>query len=174
MTIFSLLFQGLIAFILGLSFLIGIVVMIIGFWKNPINKNQIIKGFSLFVFPLLIFIYYSIKPSLLYEVTEDNILGTYKVSESSTIDVNSLEKVRLKINSDGGFYLNQKIPNVTICQKGKFEFSQEIEDENALSFYCGNVISVQGIKRNFTNFEIEFMIGDPDNNEAIYFEKIEK
>ncbi len=115
MTIFSLLFQGFIVLILAISFFIGIVMMINGFWKNPMNKNRILKGFSLFIFPLLIFIYYSIKPSLLYEVTDE---------------------------------------------------------ENALSFYCENVINVQGIKRNFTNFELEFMIGDSDSNEVVYLEKI--
>lgn len=172
MTIFSLLFQGLIIIILAISFLIGIILIVIGFWRSPMNKNQILKGFSLFIFPLLIFIYYSIKPLLLYEVTDKNIVGTYKVSESSTVDVSHLEKVRLKISSDGTFYLNENIPNVKICPQGKFEYSSEIEDINALSFYCGNVINVQGIKRNFTNFEIEFFIGDPDNNEVIYFEKV--
>ena len=172
MTIFSLLFQGFIVLILAISFFIGIVMMINGFWKNPMNKNRILKGFSLFIFPLLIFIYYSIKPSLLYEVTDENIVGTYKVSESSTVDVSHLEKVRLKINPDGTFYLNEKIPKVNICQQGKLEYSSEIEEENALSFYCENVINVQGIKRNFTNFELEFMIGDPDSNEVVYLEKI--
>lgn len=146
--------------------------IIVGFWKNPMNKKQLLKGFSLFIFPLLIFIYFSIKPSLLYEVTDGNIVGTYKVSKSSTINSSDLEKIRLTIDSKGNFYLNDRIPKVNICHKGKFEFSPEIEDENALSFYCGNRISVQGIKRNFTNFEIEFMIGDPDSNETIYFEKI--
>ena len=172
MTIFSLLLQGVLILILGLSFLIGIVIMIIGFWKTPMNKKQILKGFSLFIFPLLIFIYYSIKPLLLYEVEEKEIVGVYKVSKSSTVDVSNLEKVRLKINPDGTFYLNEKIPEINICQQGKFEYSLEIEDENALSFYCENGIIVEGIKRNFTNFELEFMIGDPDSNEVIYLEKI--
>lgn len=143
--------------------------MIIGFWKNPMNKKQLLKGFYLLIFPLLIFIYYSIKPSLLYEVTDGNIVGTYKVSKSSTIDVSDLEKIRLRLDSKGNFYLNDRIPKVNICQKGKFEFSPEIEEINAMSFSCGDTISVQGIKRNFTNFEIEFMIGDPDSNETIYF-----
>ena len=172
MALFSLLLKGVLILILGLSFIIGIVIMIIGFWKTPMNKQKIIKGFSLFIFPLLIFIYYSIKPSLLYEVTDENIIGTYKVSKSSTVDVSNLEKVRLKINPDGTFYLNEKIPKVNICQKGKVEYSSDIEEENALSFYCENGIIVEGIKRNFTNFELEFMIGDPDSNEVIYLEKI--
>lgn len=172
MTIFPLLFQFFIIIILGLSFLIGITMMIIGFWKNPMNKKQLLKGFSLFIFPLLIFIYYSIKPSLLYEVTDENIVGTYKFSKSSTIDVSDLEKIRLTIDSKGSFYLNDRIPKVNICQKGEFDFSPEIEEINALSFSCGNTISVQGIKRNFTNFEIELIIGDPDNNQVIYLEKV--
>lgn len=119
MTIFSLLFQGLIIIILAISFLIGIILMVISFWRSPMNKNQILKGFSLFIFPLLIFIYYSIKPLLLYEVTDKNIVGTYKVSESSTVDVSHLEKVRLKMSSDGTFYLNENIPNVKILSTRK-------------------------------------------------------
>ena len=47
MTIFLLLFQFFIIIILGLSFLIGITMMIIGFWKNPMNKKQLLKGFYL-------------------------------------------------------------------------------------------------------------------------------
>ncbi|MEG1199867.1 MAG: hypothetical protein RSD53_10775 [Algoriella sp.] len=107
MALFSLLLKGVLILILGLSFIIGIVIMIIGFWKTPMNKQKIIKGFSLFIFPLLIFIYYSIKPSLLYEVTDENIIGTYKVSKSSSVVVSNLEKVRVKINPTGSFYLKE-------------------------------------------------------------------
>lgn len=83
MTILSFLFQGFLILILCVSFLIGIVLMIITIWKNPINKTNLLKGFALFIFPLLIFIYYSIKSSLLYEIDDREITGIYKISSSS-------------------------------------------------------------------------------------------
>ena len=80
--------------------------------------------------------------------------------------------MRLVLHKNGIFVLNKPIPNVNICNNGMYDFEPELE-ENALAFHCDNVINVQGIKRNYSNFELELRFGDPDENRYYYLEKID-
>ena len=108
-----------------------------------------------------------------YEKPNNNdIIGAYKISKitSSQIDKNNINKYFLTLHENGEFEMT-KIPILNICEKGKYELDYNYEF-NELTFQCGNQFSTAHIDTNVNNYEIEFIIGDPDSGESIYFEKI--
>ncbi|MFH6944947.1 hypothetical protein [Flavobacterium sp. FlaQc-50] len=161
---------SLILFIIGLGFFPGLFFLL---KKNTRRKGLIlIKTSSIIVIAFLLFGLFSglftSKPK-----TKD-LVGKYHIVKVTrlNIDKNTYDKYKLQLYENGTFKLTTT-PSIDICQNGKYEVDYEFE-YNELSLECPNLFTSAHIDRGLGNYRIEFIIGDPDSGESIYFEKIEK
>ena len=159
--------------ILGVTFTIGIILFIIGkFKKNDFNKISKI-GLKTLLIPIvivsLIILYGFVWDVFSAKPNKQDLVGKYKMSNSSFLDI-CKENYKLELFKNGTFSIS-KTPNINICKNGKYDVDYEFEG-NEISFKCGNSYHMASINRGFGNYKIEFIIGDPDSGESIYFEKI--
>ncbi len=158
---------------LGITFTIGVILFIVGKFKKEDFKMSK-RGLKITLIPIviisIIFIYgfiwevFSVKPN------KQDLVGKYKMSNSSFLDIGK-ENYKLELFKNGTFSIS-KTPSIDLCENGKYNVDYEYEG-NEISFECGNSSHMASINRGFENYKIEFIIGDPDSGESIYFEKIE-
>jgi hypothetical protein len=80
-----------------------------------------------------------------------------------------LKGYTLKFEPSGTYELTP-IPEIEICEKGKYEVDCQY-DYNELLFKCNHSGSTAHIDRGFRSYGIAFIYDDPDLGESIYFEK---
>ena len=110
--------------------------------------------------------------SLTYEKpTQLDLVGKYHISKvtAQSPEKSNNGKFRLEFKRDGTFELTP-LPGVEICDKGKYSVGYSFDD-NEISFMCSGFITTAHIDRHYNYYRIEFIIGDPDSGESIYFEK---
>ena len=160
-------------FILGITFTIGVILFIIGkFKKNDFNKISK-TGLKILLIPIVI-ISFIIIYGFIWELfsekpNKQDLVGKYKMTNSSFLDIGK-ENYKLELFINGTFSIS-KTPRIDLCENGKYDVDYEYEG-NEISFECGNSSQMASINRGFGNYKIEFIIGDPDSGESIYFEKI--
>jgi hypothetical protein len=115
----------------------------------------------------LIFRIFAAKPN------QKDLVGVYHIVETTNIDfdVKTYNQYRLEFNSDSSFILSDT-PYLELCDSGKYEVDYTFDgNEINLNCYNDNVFRCAHIDRHFGSYRIEFVIGDPDSGESIYFKK---
>jgi len=155
---------------MGLTFLVGLAFLL--------NNNTRKKGILLVGIPSSIVIVcylFSLFSELFTSKPQSkDLVGTYHIVKVTQLDFdkNTYDKYKLQFFENGTFKLTTT-PSIDICQSGKYDVDYEFE-YNELSFKCEKTVTTAHIDRGFGNYRIEFVIGDPDSGESIYFEKAEK
>ncbi len=160
---------------LGVLFIIGIILFIIGKFKKNDDNITSKTGLKIILIPIIIItsivVYGFIREVFTSKPDKKDLVGRYKMSNSSFIDIGK-ENYKLEFFENGNFTIS-KTPNIDLCENGEYDVDYKFVD-NEVSFKCGNGYSTARIDREFGNYKIEFIIGDPDSGESIYFEKVEK
>lgn len=164
----------LLIFLLGGLFILGLIILVIGLLKK--NKRNtttkagiIILGIPLFIF-LIAFIYDFAHENFTKKPDKKDLVGVYFISETSgLIPKSSYKSYRLEFKNDGTFYLTST-PHINICENGKYGIAWQ-DEMNELSIQCEKGFTTAHIDRSFSGFRIEFIIGDPDSGQSIYFTK---
>ena len=106
----------------------------------------------------------------MFKPTEKELVGIYEIVDVNNLDINrgSYNKYKLEFKSNGTFTL-KPTPYIEVCESGMYEVDYYFDD-NELAFRCGGFIMAH-IDAGFGNYRIEFVIGDPDNGESIFFGK---
>lgn len=162
---------------MGLTFLVGLILLIIGKLKRDKNNNLIKSGLifagiptSIAVLLLLMNLFseiFSSKPN------EKDLVGKYHIVEVTNLDFdkNTYDNYNLQFYKNGQFTLTPT-PYIDVCENGKYDVDYS-SSYNELSLQCENDFTSAHINRGFGNHQIEFVIGDPDSGESIFFEKVE-
>ena len=166
----------LITFFIGFTFFVGLILVIIGRLKKDKNNKLTKVGLILLGIPTSIIILFLLL-SLVGEIfsskpDEEDLVGTYHIVKVTQVnfDKNIYSKVKLQFYKGGRFTLTPT-PNIDICESGKYKVDYKW-DYNELSLECpASGFTSAHIDRGFGSFRIEFIIGDPDSGESIYFEK---
>jgi hypothetical protein len=164
---------------LFLQVLFFIIIFIIGVIKVVINfsrKKKISKiGLAFIAVPMLIsaylFIYNIISNDFFVKPTKSELVGRYHLVDATVkdFDKSSYKKYLLVLNEDNTFTLTTT-PYIDICENGKYEFDYS-NYYNEIFFKCNQSGYPAHIDRHLNYFRIEFIIGDPDTGESIFFEK---
>ena len=102
--------------------------------------------------------------------TDKELVGIYHITDASgLIPSNHYFSYRLEFRNDGTFHLSPT-PNINVCETGKYSVDWQF-NFNELSFLCDKGFTPAHIDRSFSGFRIEFIIGDPDSGESIFFSK---
>jgi hypothetical protein len=103
--------------------------------------------------------------------TKVELVGTYHISKGTVegLDPSTYHQYRLEFKKDGTFELTS-LQKVDVCSNGKYALDYD-DRFNELTFYCGKSSTSAHIDRHLGFYRIEFIIGDPDSGESIYFEK---
>jgi len=143
---------------------------------NFFQKNAILKIVLILIgIPIsaiiCICIYEGITGLTFAKPTQLELVGKYHISQATVrnLSASTFNKYKLEFNRDSTFELTPT-PNIDICDKGKYEVDYQF-DYNEISFRCNNGIMPAHIDRHYGYYRIEFIIGDPDSGESIYFEK---
>jgi hypothetical protein len=155
--------------IMGLAFLVGLALLLN---NNTRKKGILLAGIpSSIVIICLLFSWFS--EQFTSKPQTKDLVGTYHIVKVTQLnfDKNTYEKYKLQFFENGTFKLTPT-PSIDVCQSGKYKVDYEFE-YNELSLKCPNLYTSAHIDRGFGNYRIEFVIGDPDSGESIYFEKIE-
>ena len=170
LSIFFLLLIILFAIILFL----GVVFLVVGFLKKDVKNSLIKLGLKFISFPIGIVLIY-----LLYEFSrehftvkpsERDLVGVYHITQADGLIPKEIySSFKLEFKTDGTFYLTP-VPNINICESGKFSVDWQFS-LNELSFQCDKGFTPAHIDRGFTGYRIEFIVGDPDEGQGIYFSK---
>ena len=170
----------LLILVLGITFLIGVIFIIIGGLK--INRDTkvglILAGITPAAFVLydlyqLLFGIFASQPS------QKDLVGIYQVTKVTERDANiaSYNHCILELKSDSTFTLTGNLGNITLaCSKGKYMVNYE-SDENTLRLTCGKEFDVFHIDREIGFYRIELIMGDGYDgysSTGIYFEKIKQ
>jgi len=166
----------LIMFLMSLTFFVGLILFIFGRLKKDKNNKLTKVGLILLGIPTSIIILFLLL-SLISEIfsskpDEEDLVGTYHIVKVTQVnfDKNIYSKVKLQFYKGGRFTLTPT-PNIDICESGKYKVDYKW-DYNELSLECpASGFTSAHIDRGFGSFRIEFIIGDPDSGESIYFEK---
>jgi len=172
----SLLFIVII-FLMVLTFLAGIVIFIIGRLTKDQNNQLSIAGLIIAGIPTSIVVLFLLL-GLVGEIfstkpDEEDLIGTYHIVKVTNLDFdkNSYNKYKLQFTENGRFTLTPT-PYIEVCESGKYQVDYKFA-YNELSFECPTVgFTTAHIDRGFGNYKIEFIIGDPDSRQSIYFEKV--
>jgi len=174
------LYRSIIAFgILSLIiiFIIGLILFLIGRLKK-VKKNGftrtgiIMAGIPTGIYSLILLMnlfgeVFSTKPD------KEDLVGKYKIVEVSGSYINDLDfdLYILEFYQDGTFTLNET-PYINICTNGEYDVNYSF-DGNELSMKCPNMTYHKHIERGLDFYRIEFIFGDPDSGDSIFFQKIE-
>lgn len=103
--------------------------------------------------------------------TQSDLVGKYHISKATVrnFSASAFNKYKLEFKRDSTFELTPT-PNIDVCDSGKYEVDYQFE-YNEISFRCNNTVTPAHIDRHFGYYRIEFIVGDPDSGESIYFEK---
>ena len=148
----------------------------LNFKGNFFRKNPIIKIVTILVSvpvgAVICACIYQEFSSLTYDKpTQLELVGKYHVSKVTVgnFDGSTFNKFKLEFKRDSTFELTPT-PNIDVCNKGKYSVDYQF-DYNEISFTCNNTITSAHIDRHYGYYRIEFIIGDPDSGESIYFER---
>jgi hypothetical protein len=147
-------------FTLCLTLIIGIILLAIGKFKQRDKLSNL--GLKILLIPIIVVV------ALFIYAIGFEILTTKPNLEELAGKYVSSENYKLKLLSNGNFEMDN-IPEIDLCENGKFRFDEE-DDE--IWFNCDSISSSAKIDRRIGNYKIEFIIGDPDSGESVYFEKI--
>jgi hypothetical protein len=105
-----------------------------------------------------------------HDPSSEEFFGEYEIVDASNlnIDKSSYDQYKLILNSDSTFKLT-KTPYIDLCESGTYEVDYA-NDYNEIAFKCGGYYMAH-IDKGFKDHRIEFVIGDPDSRESIYFGK---
>jgi hypothetical protein len=103
--------------------------------------------------------------------TQLELVGKYHISEATVrnFDKSTFNKFKLEFKRDSTFELTPT-PNIEVCSKGKYKVDYQFY-YNEISLECENMGKSAHIDRHYGYYRIEFIIGDPDSGESIFFEK---
>ena len=106
-----------------------------------------------------------------YKPSWTELIGEYQITEVTKrgFDKSTFNSYKLVFKSDSTFTLTPT-PFIDMCDSGKYELDYS-EKYNELSYRCGMGYYSGHIERRFGDFRIEFIIGDPDSGESIFFKK---
>ena len=156
-------------------FIVGGSMTLVGFisktQKYFIKKGLIICSIAigLVVIPL---VFTSIFNSFKYKPTSIDLVGEYQITEVTNLDFDkaTYNQYKLVLKSDSTFTLTPT-PNIEVCESGTYELDYSNEG-NELSYRCGKGNVAGQIDKRFKDFRIEFIVGDPDSRQSIFFGKI--
>ncbi len=139
------------------------------------SKKKIGKKLMLFPFGVILICIFSIfiYQKISFKPNKNDIIGKYEISEASNvgIDKNEFKNYNLELKKNGEFQISN-IPNLYICENGTYKF-HNTENESEINFDGCNANNSANIVSSLNSFKIEFIIGDPDSGESIYFKKTE-
>jgi hypothetical protein len=164
----------LIFVLLAVTLIVGLIILRIAQLKKdkeyPTKKTgQILISIPLTVFAIYI-LYYLAHNNFTEKPTDKDLVGTYHIVDASgLIPSNLYNSYSLEFKEDSTFVLT-RIPNVNVCENGQYSVDWEL-DYNEISFQCGKGFTTAHIDRGFSRFKIEFIIGDPDSGQSIFFSK---
>jgi heme/copper-type cytochrome/quinol oxidase subunit 2 len=156
------------------AFIIGVVILFVGHLKKDKKNSTIKTGLIITAIPLavlaILFLYDFARDKSTKKPSDKDLIGIYHISEASGQIPKALySSYRLEFKNDGTFYLSPT-PKISVCENGKFTVDWQF-DYNELSFQCDKAFTLAHIDRGFSGFKIEFIIGDPDSGESIFFSK---
>ena len=163
-------------YLLGLTFIIGLILFIIGQLKkdkkNKIRKTGLIIGSIPIGCIILLLVFNLINEIFTSKPNKETLVGIYQIVKVTQLDIDkdTYDQYVLKLNKGNTFTLTPT-PYIDICISGEYKVNYKMY-YNELSLWCPSVISSVHIDRNFGDFQIEFVIGDPDSGQSIFFEKI--
>jgi len=156
----------------SIIYIIGVAIIII----NSSRKKKISKiGLIFIASPIVIgayfFIYDKVSKNYFAKPNYDELTGRYHIVDATLgdFDKSSYNKYSLILNKDSTFTLTPT-PNIDVCDSGKYELDYSAE-YNELFFRCSQGGYCAHIDRHLNYYRIEFIIGDPDTGESIFFEK---
>jgi len=161
--------------LMGLTFIVGLVLFIIGQLKkdkkNKIRKAGLIIGSIPIGIILLLLMLSLIGEIFTSKPDNEDLVGIYRIVKVTQLDIDKTKysEYVLEFDEDNTFTLTQT-PYIDVCESGKYKVDYKW-DYNELSLECPTFFTSAHIVRDFGNFQIEFIIGDPDSGESIYFEK---
>lgn len=162
---------------LCLVFIIGGGLAFIGLVSK--NHRSLIKtGFIICSVPiglLLITLFFTgVLNSFKHRPIPAELVGEYHITEVTNLnfDKNTYDQYRLRFKSDSTFTLTPT-PYIEVCDSGKYQVDYSFEN-NELVYRCGKGYISGHIDRQFGAFRIEFIVGDPDGEQSIYFGKVNK
>ena len=170
---FSILFL-LVILLLIVIFIVGLSLLIYGLLKKD-NKNSFRKKGLIFIsiplsIYLLVLLYSFAHEMFTKKPNKKDLVGIYHISEASNLIPKKLySSYTLEFKDDGTFYLSTT-PGISICSDGKYSVDYQFE-LNEISFECNGNFTTAHIDRGFWDYRIEFIKGDPDEKESIYFLK---
>jgi hypothetical protein len=173
--IFSILLLLLMAF-LGLTFLVGLILLLIGRLKKD-RKNDftevgiVLAGIPAGIVALLFLLsllgeLFSSKPD------EDDLVGKFHLVEVSglSFDESTFNNYTLEFYKNGKFSMSNT-PYIELCKSGDYNVNYS-SNYNELSLHCPKKGYYSAhIVREFGSYKIEFVIGDPDRGNSLFFQK---
>lgn len=169
----SILFIFLI-FLLAVVFIVGTIILIGGLLKKDKKNSTTKTGLIFLSIPIGL-----VTIALLYDFSHDKftkkptakeLVGTYHITDASgLIASNQFRSYRLEFRNDETFILS-RTPNINVCETGKYSVDWQFSF-NELSFQCDKGLTTAHINRSISGYRIEFIIGDPDSGESIFFTK---
>lgn len=116
----------------------------------------------------------SLYDSIKFKPTQKDLVGEYRISEVENLDFDkkTFNNYRLILKEDNTFKLTHT-PYVDICDSGKYLIDSSFSGQNEISYQCGPGYIGGSLDRGLNSFRIEFIIGDPDSRQSIYFKKVE-
>jgi len=157
-----------------LLLVIGACLIVVGFlWKS--KKKLRSTGLIICCVPLAFLAISSILITLFdflkHKPDRAELVGEYQITEVTNLkfDKATYDHYKLVLKADSTFSLTAT-PYVTICDTGRYELDYSFSG-NELAFQCGRGYHLVHLERRFGGFRIEFISGDPDSEQSIYFEK---
>ena len=161
--------------LLCLVFIIGGGLSLIGLISK--NHRSLIKAgliiccipIAMIVIPLF---FGGIINSFKHKPASNELVGEYQIAEIRNLDFDkaTYKKYKLILKKDSTFILTPT-PYIEICDSGSYAVDYSFEF-NEISYRCGMGYIPSHIDRQFGNFRIEFIVGDPDSGQSIFFEKV--
>ncbi len=166
----------IIMLLMGLTFLVGLFIFTLGHFKKEKNKRHRKAGLIIAGIPTGIVVAFFLL-SLFGEIftikpNNEDLVGKYHIVKVTQLDFDksTYGNYKLQFYKNGTFTLTPT-PYIEVCESGKYQVDYKW-DYNELSLKCSEYYTSAHIDRGFGNFQIEFIIGDPDSGESIYFERI--
>lgn len=161
-------------FLLSIVFLIGAIILLLGLLKKNKRNSTSKIGLVFISIPIgifaIIFIYDFSHDIFTKKPVDKDLVGIYHITDAGRlIPTNQYRLYTIEFKKDGTFYLSPT-PNINVCESGKYSVDWEF-DFNELSFQCDKGFTTAHIDRGFSGFRIEFIIGDPDSGDSIFFTK---
>jgi hypothetical protein len=160
--------------LLAIVFIVGIIILFVGLLKKDKRNSTTTKGLIFMSIPIgivaIVILYEFSHDKFTKKPTDKDLVGVYHITDAnSLISTNQYHSYTLEFKNDGTFYLTPT-PNINVCETGKYFVDWQFKF-NELSFQCDKGFTTAHIDRNFSGYRIEFIVGDPDSGESIFFSK---